>query len=260
MPNVDILAKKAYCKWHDSYTHTTNECNYFWRQVQSAINNGRLTLGDGGKMKLNIDRFLIGMVELMDKKILLRMDQAETAKGKNIMTVGFWPCKVSSEIHVNGRHVSEPIWRDKGKKTVPESEDEKDAKRTHMVLSKGREVVGTGYSRLSGMLQESRIEEESQITLTRLVGFAENTTQIGGQIGLLRAAGVIEMAARVNRQIGLLRSAGVMETATQSLETRAGLTGLATRSRKQEVPVGLLTQKAELHKIRLTRKAGLRKI
>jgi hypothetical protein len=27
--NVDILAKKAYCKWHDSYTHTTNECNYF---------------------------------------------------------------------------------------------------------------------------------------------------------------------------------------------------------------------------------------
>jgi hypothetical protein len=30
IPNVDILAKKTYCKWHDSYTHTTNECNYFW--------------------------------------------------------------------------------------------------------------------------------------------------------------------------------------------------------------------------------------
>jgi hypothetical protein len=29
-PNTDILAKKTYCKWHDSYTHTTNECNYFW--------------------------------------------------------------------------------------------------------------------------------------------------------------------------------------------------------------------------------------
>jgi hypothetical protein len=30
IPNIDILAKKTYCKWHDSYTHTTNECNYFW--------------------------------------------------------------------------------------------------------------------------------------------------------------------------------------------------------------------------------------
>jgi hypothetical protein len=29
IPNADILAKKTYCKWHDSYTHTTNECNYF---------------------------------------------------------------------------------------------------------------------------------------------------------------------------------------------------------------------------------------
>jgi hypothetical protein len=27
--NADILAKMTYCKWHDSYTHTTNECNYF---------------------------------------------------------------------------------------------------------------------------------------------------------------------------------------------------------------------------------------
>jgi hypothetical protein len=29
IPNADILAK-TYCKWHHSYTHTTNECNYFW--------------------------------------------------------------------------------------------------------------------------------------------------------------------------------------------------------------------------------------
>jgi hypothetical protein len=30
IPSTDILAKKTYCKWHDSYTHTTNEGNYFW--------------------------------------------------------------------------------------------------------------------------------------------------------------------------------------------------------------------------------------
>jgi hypothetical protein len=33
IPSVDILAKKTYCKWHGSYTHTINECNYFQRQV-----------------------------------------------------------------------------------------------------------------------------------------------------------------------------------------------------------------------------------
>jgi hypothetical protein len=85
IPNADILAKKTYCKWHDPYTHTTNECIYFQRQVQSVINDGRLTLGDGGKMKLNMDPFPIGMVELMDKKVLVRTDQAETTKGKNVV-------------------------------------------------------------------------------------------------------------------------------------------------------------------------------
>jgi hypothetical protein len=85
IPNTDILAKKTYCKWHDSYTHTTNKCNYFQRQVQSVINDGRLTLGDGGKMKLDTDPFPIGMVELMDKKVLVRTNQAETTKGKNVV-------------------------------------------------------------------------------------------------------------------------------------------------------------------------------
>jgi hypothetical protein len=85
IPNADILVKKTYCKWHDSYTHTTNKCNYFWQQVQSAINNGRLTLGDGGKMKLDTDPFPVGMVKLMNKKVLLCTDQAETTKGKNVV-------------------------------------------------------------------------------------------------------------------------------------------------------------------------------
>jgi hypothetical protein len=44
--------------------------------------------------------------------------------------VDSWPCKVSSEVHINGRRVSEPIQEDKGKATVPELEDEKDSKRT----------------------------------------------------------------------------------------------------------------------------------
>jgi hypothetical protein len=35
IPNADMLAKKTYYKWHDSYTHTTIKCNYFQQQVQS---------------------------------------------------------------------------------------------------------------------------------------------------------------------------------------------------------------------------------
>jgi hypothetical protein len=42
-------------------------------------------------MKLNIDPFPVGMVELMDKKILVRTDQAEMTKGKNVV--------VSDELH-----------------------------------------------------------------------------------------------------------------------------------------------------------------
>jgi hypothetical protein len=36
-------------------------------------------------MKLDTDPFPIGMVELMDKKVLVRTDQAETTKGKNVV-------------------------------------------------------------------------------------------------------------------------------------------------------------------------------
>jgi hypothetical protein len=36
-------------------------------------------------MKLDIDLFPIGMVELMDKKVLVRTDQAEMTKGKNVV-------------------------------------------------------------------------------------------------------------------------------------------------------------------------------
>jgi hypothetical protein len=50
-----------------------------------VINNDQLTLGDGGNMKLDMNPFLVGMVELMNKKILVRTDQAETTKGKNVV-------------------------------------------------------------------------------------------------------------------------------------------------------------------------------
>jgi hypothetical protein len=50
-----------------------------------VINDGRLSLGDGGKMKLDTDSLPVGMVELMDKKVLVRTHQAELTKGKNVV-------------------------------------------------------------------------------------------------------------------------------------------------------------------------------
>jgi hypothetical protein len=42
VPPADELKHRAYCKWHNSFSHATNDCNVFQRQIQSAINEGRL--------------------------------------------------------------------------------------------------------------------------------------------------------------------------------------------------------------------------
>ena len=79
------MGRRAYCKWHNSFSHATNDCNVFRRQVQSAINEGRLTFTEGPKMKLDSDPFPINMVELESKKMLIRSDQTESAREKNVV-------------------------------------------------------------------------------------------------------------------------------------------------------------------------------
>jgi hypothetical protein len=29
MPSAEKLGRKAYCKWHNSFSHATNDCNVF---------------------------------------------------------------------------------------------------------------------------------------------------------------------------------------------------------------------------------------
>jgi hypothetical protein len=76
IPSPGQMAKVKYCKWHDAFSHTTNECNYFRRQVQSVLNDGRLTLGDGHKMKLDTDPFLMRTSQTMCQT----MDQPSQVK------------------------------------------------------------------------------------------------------------------------------------------------------------------------------------
>jgi hypothetical protein len=39
--------------------------------VQSALNDGRLTLEDGNKMKLDVDPFLVNTVEFEEKRVMV---------------------------------------------------------------------------------------------------------------------------------------------------------------------------------------------
>jgi hypothetical protein len=73
IPSPEQLERHAYCKWHNSYSHLTNDCNVFRQQVQSAINEGRLKFVENPQMKLDKDPFLanMNMVELDGKKVLV---------------------------------------------------------------------------------------------------------------------------------------------------------------------------------------------
>jgi hypothetical protein len=44
IPPLDELKQKAYCRWHNSFAHATNDCDVFRRQLQSPINEGQLSL------------------------------------------------------------------------------------------------------------------------------------------------------------------------------------------------------------------------
>jgi hypothetical protein len=70
---IGQLAKGKYCKWHGTFSHNYNKCNYFHPEVQLALNDGRLTLGDEHKIKLDVDTFSVNvnMINFKEKKILV---------------------------------------------------------------------------------------------------------------------------------------------------------------------------------------------
>jgi hypothetical protein len=88
---------------------------------------------------------------------------------EHVMMVGSWACRVSSNIHIGERRVSESVHDDKGKEKVIEPGDEKDPKRAWVVLSMGREVVGSGYSRLSGAAAEVMHKGENSRNYNTLI-------------------------------------------------------------------------------------------
>jgi hypothetical protein len=82
IPPLDELKRKAYYRWHNSFSHATNNCNVFHRQVQSAINEGRLSLKE---MQVDKNPFSVSTIDLQNFKVLIQSEQAEAAKGKNVV-------------------------------------------------------------------------------------------------------------------------------------------------------------------------------
>ena len=66
LPTAQELQGRLYCKWHHSFTHATNDCKELRRQIQSAIEQGRLILAQH-TMKVDSQPFpQANVVELLD--------------------------------------------------------------------------------------------------------------------------------------------------------------------------------------------------
>jgi hypothetical protein len=82
VPSADELKRHAYCKWHNSFSHATNDCNVFRRQIQSAINEGRLKFQE---MQVDTEPFPMNMIDFEGKRVLIRPSTADKGKGKEII-------------------------------------------------------------------------------------------------------------------------------------------------------------------------------
>jgi hypothetical protein len=82
VPSAVELKHRAYCKWHNSFSHATNDCNVFRRQIQSAINEGRLKFQE---MQVDTEPFPMNMIDFEGKKVLIRPNAADKEKGKEVI-------------------------------------------------------------------------------------------------------------------------------------------------------------------------------
>ena len=47
------VGNSLYCKWHNSFSRTTNDCNVFCQRIQSSVNEGRLSF-----LEMQIDKHM----------------------------------------------------------------------------------------------------------------------------------------------------------------------------------------------------------
>jgi hypothetical protein len=75
-PTAQEWKGRSYCKWHDSFTHSTSDCKELRRQIQLAIEHGRLIWGQTA-MKVDTQPFPgVNMVESYDRSARQQLDFA----------------------------------------------------------------------------------------------------------------------------------------------------------------------------------------
>jgi hypothetical protein len=79
-PTMQELHGRSYCKWHNSFTHTTNVCKELRREIQLTIQLGRLILGQF-TMKVESQQFPgINMVECTNQVFSFCINMVVTAR------------------------------------------------------------------------------------------------------------------------------------------------------------------------------------
>jgi hypothetical protein len=87
-PTAQEVQGRSYCKWHHSFIHNTCDCKELHRQIQSAIEQGRLILGQTA-MKVDTQPFpSVNMVEGYDWSVRWQLDFA-----LGINMAGLAPCR-----------------------------------------------------------------------------------------------------------------------------------------------------------------------
>ena len=81
IPPLEELKWRAYCKFHNTFSHATNDCNVLQRRIQSTVNEGRIIVP---QMKVDQNPFPAHthVLELSNPKVLIRPNQAESTEGK----------------------------------------------------------------------------------------------------------------------------------------------------------------------------------
>jgi hypothetical protein len=75
-PMAQELQGRSYCKWHYSFTHNTSDCKELHRQIQLAIEQDRLILGQTA-MKVDSQPFpSVNMVEGYDRSVRQQLNFA----------------------------------------------------------------------------------------------------------------------------------------------------------------------------------------
>jgi hypothetical protein len=118
MPPFDEIKRRAYCKYHHSYSHATNDCNVFRRNIQLAINEGHLVLHE---KQVEKHSFPINTMELQQPKVLVRTHQVEATKGKNVVVAEAKPDLRGKELTREVAYVKTPDGRETFKITVKTS-------------------------------------------------------------------------------------------------------------------------------------------